>query len=96
MVTAGYFLLRGNNDATLYAPPAPAAGTPAPVVGSTNGSPDSDGMRFEIGYYPWQNVRLSAQYTVYTAFNGRAHDYNGTGRSAMDNNTLYLLLWLMY
>jgi hypothetical protein len=96
MLAAGWFLLRGNNDATLYAPPMVEEGTPAPVSGSANGSPDSDGMRFEVGYYPWQNVRVSAQYTVYTEFNGRAHDYNGTARSAMDNNALYLLIWLMY
>ncbi|MFI5398638.1 MAG: hypothetical protein ACHQ9S_24175 [Candidatus Binatia bacterium] len=101
-VTLGYFLTRGSNDATLYAPPAsPPLGAPPltpqqQVTGSINGSPDSDGGRFEIAYFPWQNVRLSAQYTVYTEFNGRSHNYNGTGRDAMDNNALYLLAWLMY
>ncbi|MFI5365394.1 MAG: cytochrome C [Candidatus Binatia bacterium] len=84
----GYFLTRGQKDTSLYAP--------ADVSGSANGSPDSDGVRFDIGYYPWQNVRLSAQYTVYTEFNGRAHNYDGSGRDALNNNTLYLLAWLMY
>ena len=84
----GYFLTRGQKDTGLYAP--------ADVSGSANGSPDSDGVRFDVGYYPWQNVRLSAQYTVYTEFNGRAHNYDGSGRDALDNNTLYVLAWLMY
>lgn len=93
----GGFLIRGTNDATLYAPPAPANPTdPQPVTGSSNGSPDSDGIRTEIGYYPWQNVRVSLQYTAYTEFNGRSHNYNGTGRDASSNDTLYLLAWLMY
>ena len=91
----GGFLTRGTKDATLYAPQAPAD-DPAQVNGSINGSPDSDGVRAEIGYFPWQNVRLSAQYTAYTEFNGRSRDYNGTGRDASSNDTLYLLAWLMY
>jgi len=92
----GYFLIRGSNDGTLYAVPQPGPGEPAPVDGSVNGSPDTDGVRAEIGYFPWQNVRLSLQYTVYTEFNGRANNYNGTGRDASGNDTLYLLAWLMY
>jgi hypothetical protein len=79
----GYFLIRGTNDATFYS-------------GSANGSPDSDGVRTEISYFPWQNVRLSLQYTVYTEFDGRSHNFDGSGRDAVDNNTLYALLWLMY
>ena len=92
----GYFLTRGNNDALLNAPPDTTPGGPAPVTGSANGSPDSDGVRFELAYYPWQNVRLSAQYVAYTEFNGRANDYNGTGRNAESNDTFYLLAWLNY
>lgn len=100
----GFFMIRGSSDSLLYNPGAPGAtpeedvlpGTPAAITGSANGSPDSDGFRIDIGYFPWQNVRLSAQYTVYTEFNGRAHNYDGFGRDALDNNTLYLLAWLMY
>jgi len=78
----GWFLIRGQNDALRY--------------GSANGSPDSDGLRADIGFFPWQNIRLSAQYTVYTEFNGRTNNFDGSGRSSWDNNTLYLLAWLMY
>lgn len=95
-LSLGYFLTRGSNDAILYGAPETSADTPAPVDGSLNGSPDSDGIHTEVAYFPWQNVRLSVLYTVYTEFNGRANNYNGTNRDASGNNTLYLLLWLMY
>lgn len=66
------------------------------MTGSITGSPNSDGLVSEIAYRPWWNVRLSLQYAAYTQFNGRSHDYNGTGRDAADNNTLFLLAWLAY
>ncbi len=92
----GGFLTRGTNDKLLHAPPSTAPGDPAAVTGSINGSPDNDGVVAEIAYYPWQNVRFSTQYVAYTEFNGRANNYNGTGRNAVDNNTLYVLAWLNY
>jgi hypothetical protein len=91
-----WFLINGSTDALLYAPPTVSPGSPAPVTGSASGSPNSDGLKFEIAYYPWQNVRFSAMYTVYTQFNGAFNNYNGTGRSASANDTLYLLVWLNY
>jgi len=84
----GYFRTQGSTDTGLYAP--------APVTGSANGSPNSDGLITELGWYPWQNVRLSVQYTAYFEFNGRAHNYDGSGRDAIDNNTLYFLSWLVW
>jgi hypothetical protein len=38
-----------------------------------------------------QNVDLAAQYTGYWTFNGRSMNYDGSGRNASDNNTLYIL-----
>jgi hypothetical protein len=47
--------------------------------GTPNGSPNSDGMIFEVAYVPWGkpdspfpnvNVRLTAQYVSYFSFNG--------------------------
>jgi hypothetical protein len=84
----GYFLTTGSSDALLY--------QPAAVTGSANGSPNSDGLTAEVAYFPWQNVRLSALYTSYFEFNGRTNNYDGFGRSSFDNNTLYILLWLVY
>ena len=43
----------------------------------------------EAAYYPWENVRLSAQYTSYSKFGGST-----TGAS--DNNTIYLLGWFVF
>lgn len=93
--TLAYFLVHGTPDAELYAPES-TTDDPAQVTGSVNGSPNSDGLIAEIAYRPWWNVRLSAQYTAYTQFNGRSHNYNGTGRDASANDTLYLLAWLAY
>lgn len=83
-----YFRLWGDTDPGLYAP--------APVSGSANGNPDSSGMITQIAYYPWQNIRLSAQYTSYFKFNGARTNYDGAGRDASDNNTLYILAWLLW
>ena len=85
----GYFSTSGSADAILY-----AAG--APVFGFANGSPDSNGWIAELSYVPWQNVKLVAQYTLYQKFNGESTNYDGAGRSAKDNNTLYLLGWLAF
>jgi hypothetical protein len=84
----GYFLTTGSSDTILYQPEA--------IAGSANGSPDSNGLTAEVSYFPWQNVRLSALYTSYFEFNGSTNNYDGSGRSSFDNNTLYVLLWLMY
>lgn len=84
----GYFQTTGTTDATLYAPD--------PVDGSNSGSPNSRGFVGELTYNVWQNVRLGLQYTAYTKFNGAGSNYDGFGRSASDNNTLYLYTWLAF
>jgi len=43
---------------------------------------------------PFANARVGLQYTVYTKYDGATTNYDGTGRNASDNNTLYLFLWL--
>ncbi len=91
--TAGWFSTTGSTDAGLY--PAPAPGGPG-VVTSANGSPDTRGLIGEVNYLPWLNTKLSLQYTHYTQFNGAGTDYDGEGRNASDNDTLYLVLWFAY
>ena len=81
----GYFSTTGNTDPALYVP-----------LGSANGSPDTSGWAFELDYLPWQNVKLALQYTLYTKFNGAGTNYDGTGRNASSNNTLYLFAWLAF
>jgi hypothetical protein len=84
----GYFNTSGTSDALLY--------SAAPVAGSANGSPSSSGGIGEFDFNPWQNVRLGLQYVAYGKFNGASQGYDGAGRNASDNNTLYLFTWLAF
>jgi hypothetical protein len=83
-----YFLTNGGTDNLLYAP--------TPVTGSGTGSPNTSGLLGELTFNPWQNTRLGAQYVAYQKFNGASTDYDGSGRSAGNNNTVYLYLWLAF
>ena len=62
------------------------------------GSPDSSGGILEIAYVPfgkpksfihWGNLRLAAQYVLYSRFDGQTRD-------AAHNDTVYLSLWLAW
>ena len=86
--TLAYFSTTGDRDSALYAP--------GPVEGSRTGSPDSDGFIVELDYVPWYNTKFMAQYVVYSKFNGASSNYDGFGRSASDNNTLYVNVWLAF
>jgi hypothetical protein len=76
-----YFRTVGTADAAYWSTP--------------NGSPNSDGMIFEIAYVPWGkpdspfpnvNVRLAAQYISYFKF-------DGSYANASRNNNFYFSLW---
>ncbi len=84
----GYFSTTGSSDAVKYAS--------APVTGFANNSPNSKGWIAELNYLPWQNVKLALQYVAYQKFNGGTSNYDGAGRDASDNNTLYLLGWFNF
>ncbi len=84
----GYFSTTGDADPGLYAP--------ASVTGSANGSPDTNGWVLEFDYLPWLNTKFVLQYTMYDKFNGGTSNYDGSGRRASDNNTLYAAAWLMF
>jgi hypothetical protein len=86
--TLAYFSTTGDADTLLY----PRGG----VGGSLTGSPNSTGVIGELDYLPWLNTRLALQYVAYTKFNGASSNYSGSGRNASDNNTLYLLAWLVF
>jgi hypothetical protein len=87
-LTLGYFNLTGSSDNILY--------QSAALTGSNAGKPDSDGIIGEISYLPWYNTRFSLQYTFYNKFNGASSNYDGFGRDASHNNTLYLLTWIAF
>jgi len=81
--TAGLFDITGTADPLLFAQ--------APVAGSANGSPGSDGYLLNVGWWPIQNVGLTFQYTGYLKFNGAKTNYDGAGRDASANNSTYLM-----
>jgi hypothetical protein len=81
--TFGWFLTNGTTDIYLY--------PQAAVTGSANGNPRSAGIMANVSYWPIQNLDLAVQYTDYTRFNGGTTNYDGAGRDASDNNTVYLL-----
>jgi hypothetical protein len=87
-VTLGYFQTTGTSDTLRYAP--------APVSGSANGDPKTNGFIGELDFNPWQNTRLGMQYSAYDKFNGGKADYDGFGRRASGNDTLYLLAWVVF
>lgn len=92
----GYFSTTGSADALRYATTAGGGTVTFTPAGSLSGSPDSKGWIAEADYIPWQNVKFAAQYVAYKKFNGDSTNYDGNGRNASDNNTLYLLAWLAF
>jgi hypothetical protein len=94
----GVFDTRGGTDRTFYSSGA--------LTGSSHGSPDTRGyiLQFEcvpLGKLqswgrPWANVRVGLQYTGYLRFNGGTANYDGFGRSAGQNDSLFLFLWMAF
>ena len=91
----GYFVTRGDSDDLRY-------NTGAPVTGSANGSPNSRGWIAELNYLAdvdWmpvvQHAKFALRYTAYTQFNGAGDNYDGFGRNAKDNNSIFLLVWFL-
>ena len=80
--TVGWFDTEGTVDTSLY--------SQSPVSGSVNGDPRGAGYIANISVWPMQNLQLAFQYTGYTRFNGAAMNYDGAGRNASGNNTVYL------
>ena len=80
--TLSYFSTTGDADTLRY-------------LGSATRSPNSNGVIGELDYLPWLNTRFTLQYVAYDKFDGAHTAYNGV-RNASDNNTLYLLAWLVF
>jgi len=91
----GPFRTYGSRDQALYG-----------SAGAANGSPDTAGWVGELDYYPfnrggpafWRQLGLKfgLQYTYYTRFDGATTNYDGMGRSASANNTLFLYTWILF
>jgi hypothetical protein len=60
----------------------------------------------QMQYTPWgknaslagtaKNLQIGLQYTGYNRFNGRTSNYDGFNRSASDNDTTFLFVWLAF
>ena len=84
--TVAYFSTTGSADAGLYG-----------IDGDGNARPpNSNGYIVELDYLPIQNLRLMLQYTAYNKFDGAKNNYDGSGRNANDNNTLFLNAWVAF
>jgi hypothetical protein len=89
--TLGAFADDGSKDLALY---------------GNNGSPNTHGGVVELNWnpfgqasswaQPFANVRFGLQYTWYTRFSGLVYNVDGAGRTAADNDTLYLYAWLAF
>jgi len=86
----GGFNTTGTHDSTLYAT------DPGDPVNGADGRPDSRGYILQATYLPWQNTQFTLQYVGYNKFNGSSNNYNGEGRDASDNNTVYLAAWFVF
>jgi hypothetical protein len=87
-LSGGYFQTTGTADAVLY--------PTDPVEGSANGDPKTNGFTGELDLNPWENTRLGVQYTGYSNFNGASLNYDGAGRNASGNNTLFVFVWMAF
>ncbi len=67
-----------------------------PVNGNLSGNPGTRGWTLEAFWMPLQYIRIGAQYTIYSRYNGAASNYDGFGRNASDNNSLFLYMWMAY
>lgn len=99
--TLSYFNVTGSSN-TLNQTSAidPATGmisdASSAVSGSLNGSPATSGWTAEVFWTPVQYARVGVQYTAFNKYNGASNNYDGFGRNASDNNTLFLYVWAAY
>ena len=95
-LTGSLFNIGGSGNNVVYAP--------APVSGSRTGKPTSLGGFVQVNLIPFSRwfhqmwpalpmTQFALQYTLYSTFNGASSNYDGYGRNASDNNTLYFLIW---
>ncbi len=90
----GIFDYRGDSDMLKY-----GMGGTASAMGNASGSPDTRGWIAEADWLPLkneQNLKIGLRYTAYTKFNGASDNYNGFGRNASDNNSVFAYLWMLY
>ena len=94
-----YFDVSGSNNPALqtsaYDPANPGSllDGSAGVSGNLAGSPATRGWTTSVFWTPVQYARVGLEYTSFNKFNGATSNYDGFGRNAKDNNTLFLYFW---
>ena len=81
--------IRGMSDAIIY-------GDSNEITGNPNGNPNAAFWVPEVFWTPVQYLRVGAQYWHYTKFNGASSNYDGFGRNASANDTLFVYFWGAY
>ncbi len=66
------------------------------VNGNLSGNPATRGLTYEAFWMPVQYARVGVQYTAYDKYNGATDNYDGLGRNARDNNSLFFYVWGAY
>lgn len=92
--TAGPFMTWGTSDSVLYPPVVPPDDTTTSFA--ANGSPNNVGYIAQVAFWPGQNFQIALQYRGFIVFNGASSNYDGNGRNAWDNNTIYAFIWINY
>ena len=92
--TLGYFRIHGTSDDGLFSgDSATSSPNSAGFVG------ELDYMPFSYGgpsFWPWLNMKIGLQYVYYTKFDGGTTNFDGAGRNAHDNNTVFLFAWMAF
>ena len=91
-LTGAFVRTWGTSDATFY--------------GTRTGRPNSTSFMIEADYVPfgkegsWMaplaNLKIGLQYTAYAEFDGASTNFDGSGRNARNNNTLFLFVWTIF
>ncbi len=80
-VTAGFFYSEGSVDSKVI---------------SWSNKPDSFGYIGQLEYLPWNNTKIALQYVLYEKFDGTIWNYDSKKRTAADNNSLCMMVWLNF
>lgn len=88
-VTAGYFQAQGTADPALF----PNTPNSAGYIAELNYLPFNHGGP---SFWPWLNVKFGLQYIYYDKFDGGRTNFDGLGRNAHDNNTIFAYAWLAF
>ncbi|HXF79107.1 MAG TPA: cytochrome C [Usitatibacter sp.] len=100
--SVSYFDVRGSANSALQtsafdpANPGTLLDGSQGVLGSLAGNPGTRAWTAEAFWTPMQNIRLGVEYTAFTRFNGASSNYDGFGRNASDNNTVFLYAWTAF